>query len=272
LRGTAGAPKVHCPAPSRGAGATHRASAQAFQARRWEIPPRRPHQKSRRFGPMHRSLVVTCVPALGRRPRSRSNPQQRGPRPAQMRNPCRAVDRRASSLVLWTGVAIFGRKGATRHGRHRVHSAGDRRGAYRLLRRQAVEDEGPMGHRVAEPGLSTLRHVHARDPPAHINRGSDVGRMDVPEMRLQGRQVWTRAGCTLRRHTRVPQVGRGCARSLSAAADLRLVPDASLQPATVARNSTMTHQATSASEARRRDKAQPVPPANKLPLQPTRIP
>jgi hypothetical protein len=27
-----------------------------------------------------------------------------------------------------------------------------------------------------------------------------VGRMDVPEMRLQGRQVWARAGCTLRRH------------------------------------------------------------------------
>jgi hypothetical protein len=55
-----------------------------------------------------------------------------------------------------------------------------------LLRRQAVEDEGPMGHRVAEPGLSTLRHVNARDPEARINRGSDVGRMDVPEMRLQG--------------------------------------------------------------------------------------
>jgi hypothetical protein len=43
-----------------------------------------------------------------------------------------------------------------------------------------------MGHRVAEPGLSTLRHVNARDPEARINRGSDVGRMDVPEMRLQG--------------------------------------------------------------------------------------
>jgi hypothetical protein len=27
-----------------------------------------------------------------------------------------------------------------------------------------------------------------------------VGRMDVPEMRLQGRQVWARAGCTLRPH------------------------------------------------------------------------
>ncbi len=26
------------------------------------------------------------------------------------------------------------------------------------------------------------------------------GRMDVPEMRLQGRQVWARADCTLRRH------------------------------------------------------------------------
>jgi hypothetical protein len=34
-----------------------------------------------------------------------------------------------------------------------------------------------------------------------------VGRMDMPKMRLQGRQVWARAGCTLRRHTRVPQVG-----------------------------------------------------------------
>jgi hypothetical protein len=34
-----------------------------------------------------------------------------------------------------------------------------------------------------------------------------VGRMDVPEMRLQGRQVWARAGCTLRRHARVPEVG-----------------------------------------------------------------
>ena len=80
-----------------------------------------------------------------------------------------------------------------------------------------------MGHRVAEPGLSTLRHVHARDPPARINRGGDVGRMDLPEMRLQGRQVWARAGCTLRRHARVPQVG-AVAPSRFQPPDLRLVP------------------------------------------------
>ena len=73
-------------------------------------------------------------------------------------------------------------------------------------------------------------------------------------------------------HPLSPASWRGCARSLSAAADLRRVPDASLQPATVARNSTMSYPATSASEARRRENAQPVPPANKLPLQPTRIP
>jgi hypothetical protein len=60
--------------------------------------------------------------------------------------------------------------------------------------------KGRWGHRVAEPGLSTLRHVHARDPTARINCGSNVGRMDVPQMRLQGRQVWARADCTLRRH------------------------------------------------------------------------
>jgi hypothetical protein len=129
-----------------------------------------------------------------------------------------------------------------------------------------------MGHRVTEPGLSTLRHVHARDPPARINRGSDVGRMDVPEMRLQGRQVWARAPCTLRRHARLPQVGAVAPGRFQPLRVFELVPDASLQPATVAQNSTMSHQATSASEARRRDKAPTGSPANKLPLQPTRIP
>ena len=93
-----------------------------------------------------------------------------------------------------------------------------------------------MGHRVAEPGLSTLRHVHARDPPARINRGSDVGRMDMPKMRLQGRQVWARAGCTLRRHARVPQVGAVAPSLFQPLRIFELVPDASLQPATVARN------------------------------------
>ena len=172
----------------------------------------------------------------GRRPRADRGPQQRGASP-RMRNSCRAVDRRAKQPgSLGRGVAIFGRKGATRHGRHRLHSAGDRGGARGLLRGQAVEDEGPMGHRVAEPRLSTLRHVHARDPPARIDRGSDVGRMDVPEMRLQGRQVWARAGCTLRRHARVPQVGAGAPVAFSRSGSSELVPDASLQPATVARN------------------------------------
>jgi hypothetical protein len=112
-----------------------------------------------------------------------------------------------------------------------------------------------MGHRVTEPGLSTLRHVHARDPPARINRGSDVGRMDVPKMRLQGRQVWARAPCTLRRHARLPQVGAVAPGRFQPLRVFELVPDASLQPATVAQNSTMSHQATSASEARRRDEA-----------------
>jgi hypothetical protein len=131
-------------------------------------------------------------PGLRRPPDSRSAPNEELP-------PCCQSPSKQPS-PLGGGVAIFGWKGATRHGRHRFHSAGDSRGARRLLRRQAVEDEGPMGHRVAEPGLSTLRHFNARDPQARINRGSDVGRMDVPEMRLQGRQGWPRAGCTLRRH------------------------------------------------------------------------
>ena len=156
---------------------------------------------------MHRSLVVTCVPALGRRPRADQTLRERAaPGTDEELLPCRRSPSKHPGSPDG-GPAIFGRKGATHHGRHRFHSTGDSRGACRLLRRQAVEDEGPMGHRVAEPGLSTLRHVHARDPPARINRGGDVGRMDLPEMRLQGRQVWARAGCTLRRHTRVPQVG-----------------------------------------------------------------
>jgi len=119
-----------------------------------------------------------------------------------------------------------------------------------------------MGHRVAEPGLSTLRHVHARDPPARINRGSDVGRMDMPKMRLQGRQVWARAGYTLRR-----LASRKSARlrpvAFSRSGSFAWFPMTALQPAAVARNSTMSHQATRASEARRRDKRQPVPSARK---------
>ena len=208
----------------------------------------------------------------GRRPRADRGPQQRGASP-RMRNSCRAVDRRAKQPgSLGRGVAIFGRKGATRHGRHRPHSAGNSRGARGLLRRQAVEDEGPMGHRVAEPGLSTLRHVHARDPPARIDRGSDVGRMDVPEMRLQGRQVWARAGCTLRRHARVPQVGAGAPVAFSRSGSSNWFPMRRCSRLPSRGTTTMNH-ATRASEARRRDKAnQFPPPTNKLPLQPTRIP
>jgi hypothetical protein len=164
------------------------------------MPPRHPHQKSRRFGQLHRSLRCYLPAGLRPPPESRSAPS-RGPRSGtneELPPCCQSPSKQPS--CLGGGVAIFGRKGATRHGRHRFHSTGDSRGARRLLRRQAVEDEGPMGHRVAEPGLSTLRHVNARDPQARINCGSDVGRMDVPEMRLQGRQVWARAGCTLRRH------------------------------------------------------------------------
>ena len=166
----------------------------------------------------------------------------------------------ASSLVPWAGRSNL-RVERRNASWHRVHSAGDRRGACRLLRRPAVEDEGPMGHRVTEPGLSTLRHVHARDPPARINRGSDVGRMDVPKMRLQGRQVWARAGCTLRRHARVPQVG--------AVAPSRFQPpDFAWSRCVVAAGcrraepTTMDH-ATRASEARQLDKRQPVPSARK---------
>jgi hypothetical protein len=93
-----------------------------------------------------------------------------------------------------------------------------------------------MGHRVAESGLSTLRHVNARDPPARINRGRDVGRMDVPEMRLQGRQVWARAGCKLRRHARVPQVGAVAPSRFQPFRIFAWFPMTSLQPAAVARN------------------------------------
>lgn len=198
----------------------------------------------------------------GRRPRADRGPQQRGASP-RMRNSCRAVDRRAKQPgSLGRGVAIFGRKGATRHGRHRLHSAGDSGGARGLLRGQAVEDEGPMGHRVTEPGLSTLRHVHARDPPARIDRGSDVGRMDVPEMRLQGRQVWARAGCTLRRHARVPQVGAGAPVAFSRSGSSNWFPMRRCSRLPSRGTTTMNH-ATRASEARRRDKRQPVPSARK---------
>jgi hypothetical protein len=227
--------------------------------------------KSCRFGQRHGPLAVTCVPAraAGREPIEASAEGRPGTDAELL--PCR---RSPSKQPGSPGgdVATFGRKGARRHGRHRLHSAGDRRGACRLPRRQAVEDEGPMGHRVAEPGLSTLRHLHARDPPARINRGSDVGRMDVPEMRLQGRQVRARAGCTLRRRARVPQVG-AVAPNLSAAPDLRLVPGASLQPLP----SRGTHNDESRHACERSAPVRQGPtgslrPQNKLPLQPTRIP
>jgi hypothetical protein len=193
------------------------------------------HTKIPQIRPDAQAFSCNMRAGRGRRPRSDQGPQQRG-FPARTRNSCRAVHRRKQPGSPGGGVAIFGRKGATRHGRHRFHSAGDSRGARGLLRREAVEDEGPMGHRVAEPGLSTLRHVHARDPPARINRGSDVGRMDVPEMRLQGRQVWARAGCTLRRHARVPQVGAVRPVAFSRSRSSNWFPMTSLQPAAVARN------------------------------------
>jgi hypothetical protein len=141
-----------------------------------------------------------------------------------------------------------------------MESAGDSRGARRLLRRQAVEDEGPMGHRVAEPGLSTLRHVHARDPPARIDCGSDVGWMDVPEMRLQGRQVWARAPCTLRRHARVPQVGAVAPSLFQPLRIFAWFPLTSLQPAARRAQPATMNQAASASEPRAGlDKRQTAP-------------
>jgi hypothetical protein len=164
------------------------------------MPPRRPHQNPADSASCTDLYVVTCVPVFGRRPRADKalGKEPRSGTDEELPPCCQSPSKQRS--CLGGGVAIFGQEGATHHGRHRFHSTGDSRGARRLLRRQAVEDEGPMGHRVAEPGLSTLRHVNARDPQARINCGSDVGRMDVPEMRLQGRQVWARAGCTLRRH------------------------------------------------------------------------
>jgi hypothetical protein len=99
-----------------------------------------------------------------------------------------------------------------------------------------------------------------------------VGRMDVPEMRLQGRQVWARAGCTLRRHARVPQVGAGAPVAFSRSGSSNWFPMRRCSRLPSRGTTTMNH-ATRASEARRRDKAnQFPPPTNKLPLQPTRIP
>ena len=42
------------------------------------------------------------------------------------------------------------------------------------------------GHRAADHDLPALPHTHACASQAHINRGRNVGRMDVPDMRLQG--------------------------------------------------------------------------------------
>jgi hypothetical protein len=44
----------------------------------------------------------------------------------------------------------------------------------------------PLGHRVADHELPALPHTHVCTPQTHINRGRDVGLMDVPDMRLQG--------------------------------------------------------------------------------------
>src|SRR3982074_2581995 len=61
-------------------------------------------------------------------------------------------------------ISIFWSQGAARDGRHRSHRIGNSRGARRLLRHQAIEEEGPMGHRIVEHLLSALRHAYARDP------------------------------------------------------------------------------------------------------------
>ena len=190
------------------------------------MPTRHPHQNPADLASCTGLYVVTCVRpwAAGREPIKLSAEGRAPARTDEELLPCRRSPSKQPGS-LGGGPAIFGRKGATRHGRHRLHSAGDSGGARGLLRGQAVEDKGPMGHRVAEPGLSTLRHVHARDPPAHINSGSDVGRMDMPKMRLQGRQVWARAGCTLRRHARVPQVGAVASSRFQPLRVFRLVPD-----------------------------------------------
>jgi hypothetical protein len=233
---------------------------------------------SKRDGGKYRPDVHTKIPQIrpdaqvfgcnmragpGPPPESRSDPQQRAaPGTDEERLPCRRSPSK-QPVSPGGGVAIFGGKGATRHGRHRLHSAGNSRGARRLLRRQAVEDEGPMGHRVAEPGLSTLRHVHARDPPARINCGSDVGRMDVPEMRLQGRQVWARAPCTLRRHARVPQVGAVAPGRFQPRRIFELVSDDVVAAGYRRAEPATMNQAMRASEARRLDKGQPVPSACK---------
>lgn len=47
--------------------------------------------------------------------------------------------------------------------------------------------KGRWGIGIVEHVLSGLRRAYARDPSTDINRAGDVGRMDMPEMRLQGR-------------------------------------------------------------------------------------
>jgi hypothetical protein len=59
-------------------------------------------------------------------------------------------------------------------------------GGHRLFLHSPVEKERPLGHRVADHELPALPHTHACTPQIYINRGRDVGRMDVPDMRLQG--------------------------------------------------------------------------------------
>jgi hypothetical protein len=77
-------------------------------------------------------------------------------------------------------------QGAARDGRIRSHSIGHSGGGHRLCPHSPVEKEKPVGHRVADDNLPALPHTDACASQTHINRGRDVGRMDVPDMRLQG--------------------------------------------------------------------------------------
>ena len=80
----------------------------------------------------------------------------------------------------------FMSKGAAGDGRIRSHSIGHSGGGHRLFPHSSVEKERPVGHRAADHDLPALPHTHACASQTHINRGRNVGRMDVPDMRLQG--------------------------------------------------------------------------------------
>jgi hypothetical protein len=54
------------------------------------------------------------------------------------------------------------------------------------LSRGTDRDEGEMGFRNVARTLPALWRADANDPQANLRRGSNVGWMDVQEVRLQG--------------------------------------------------------------------------------------